>query len=139
MLTFRDYKVKAKKILCILNISFFPRIVAGTYEYKGYAIYENLYASNDFYYRTPDHEWIVHGSYRQLTRSIDRELTSPPIKIHARHTPPPPEVKFYARNTPPSQKEIDRLAREERLASIKATDREMLGKSTINIINENSN
>ena len=68
MLTFKDYKVKAKKIINVL----FPSLVSvGTYEYMGHTIYEDLYhTSDDFYYQRPETGWVVSGTYESIILNI---------------------------------------------------------------------
>lgn len=87
MLTLRDYKVKAKKIVTFL-LPMIKSIRPRVHHYKGYEIYENFYAPSDFYVCTKTMRHI-YGSYKHVIQVIDHELTSSSVKIHARHSPPP--------------------------------------------------
>jgi len=73
MLTFKDYKVRVKKIL---NVLMPGKIRVETYRYKGFIIYEDLYGFNGFYYQSKK-GWAVSGRYQTLIESIDNEPLPP--------------------------------------------------------------
>ena len=71
-MTYKDFRVTVKKILVIL----FPNakwIKPGVLKYRGFKIYEDLYAYCDFYVFLSD-GWVSEGRYKPVTGAIDREI-----------------------------------------------------------------
>ena len=72
MLTFKDYKVKAKKIL-VIAFPFLECIKSNVHYYEGYRIYEDLYCYYDFYVMTKN-GWTTYGSYRHIINFINKQI-----------------------------------------------------------------